>query len=287
MDRAAELYAFLLKVASGSSPRVSPRAVHGLRTASRRLQSLFSAAGSESGHKLHKQLRKLRRQAGKVRDLDVQIAALKSLQVPAIASEQKKLLRALQRRRRKSAEPLREFLGRHWPRLRKSLQAEQERQSSAAAQAPRGHRIQGASAAGEPLVEALAGFAAAAADHPLHSAEDLHAFRIAVKKARYAAELATPDDEAAAAIAAFKRIQDAIGEWHDWALLASTAEEELGPPQRSALVAALNERARRRLAPARRIAARETRLLLEMHSAVSRTRRGPGRAAPVRAARAM
>src|SRR5947209_2630250 len=59
--------------------------VHRFRTGTRRLQILLDELSPElgrSGRKLLKLLGKIRKRAGKVRDLDVQLAALRSLKIP-------------------------------------------------------------------------------------------------------------------------------------------------------------------------------------------------------------
>ena len=59
--------------------------VHGFRTTSRRLQILLEELlpnRDRNQKKLLKMLNRIRKRAGKVRDLDVQLAALRSLKVP-------------------------------------------------------------------------------------------------------------------------------------------------------------------------------------------------------------
>lgn len=283
MPRADELYSFLLKVASKDSRTIAPRAVHALRTTSRRLQSLL-AAQTNRDDKLYKQLRKIRRQAGTVRDLDVQLAALKTLDVPFAATEQDRVIRALQRKRRKSAQTLREFLLAYRPRLRAAFAAEQlGAKSSTSAKKARNRPV-----APDALAKALTNFATSAENLKIETTDDLHAFRIVVKKARYTAELAGDEPEAVSAIDALKQIQDAIGEWHDLWLLANTADEVLGHRHNSALVGALSAEVRKRHTHARRVAARKTKLLLEMHAALSGAKRpAASKRTSSRAARAM
>ena len=63
---------------------------------------------------------------------------------------------------------------------------------------------------------------------PLLDRENLHDFRKAAKKARYVAESGEGHDPASAAIAdAIKRVQDAIGDWHDWLVLEEESREAL------------------------------------------------------------
>src|SRR4029077_12343690 len=44
----------------------------------------------------------------------------------------------------------------------------------------------------------------------------LHRYRVAVKRARYAAEFAPKSSDSTQFIAELKKVQDAIGSWHDW-----------------------------------------------------------------------
>ena len=75
---------------------------------------------------------------------------------------------------------------------------------------------------------ALEDFVRAADAMPLLDAENLHDFRKATKKARYVAESATEKGPYSSVAKALKRIQDAIGDWHDWQCLCEEAETALG-----------------------------------------------------------
>jgi len=68
----------------------------------------------------------------------------------------------------------------------------------------------------------------------------LHQYRILTKRARYAAEFADPSTEATQFITGLKRIQDALGDWHDWLTLTRTASEQLGEVRESPTVAELH-----------------------------------------------
>jgi CHAD domain-containing protein len=70
--------------------------------------------------------------------------------------------------------------------------------------------------------------------------ERLHQYRTVVKRARYAAEFAPKSAEAAQFVAQLKRLQDAVGNWHDWLTLTHTAAKRLGDVNQSSLVAALH-----------------------------------------------
>jgi CHAD domain-containing protein len=75
---------------------------------------------------------------------------------------------------------------------------------------------------------ALEDFVLAADAMPLLDAENLHDFRKMTKKARYVAESATEKGPYSSVAKALKRVQDAIGEWHDWQCLLEEAGTALG-----------------------------------------------------------
>jgi CHAD domain-containing protein len=63
---------------------------------------------------------------------------------------------------------------------------------------------------------------------PLLDSANLHEFRIGAKKARYVTEVSGSGPQAAAIGKAIKRVQDVIGDWHDWLCLADEAHIALG-----------------------------------------------------------
>ena len=209
-----------------------PRAenVHRLRTGTRRLQILLGELSPEMDRnqkKLLKLLGRIRKRAGKVRDLDVQLTALRSLKIPREprrktqmvnrlielrAEQEKKLRKALDK------DTAREILKR-LKRAGKDFHPEASRDPLAVAKGmlERIHREAG------PVTEAL-----------------LHQYRILSKRARYAAEFADPSRDAVQFIEGLKRIQDALGDWHDWLTLTQSAHESLGEVRESPLVAELH-----------------------------------------------
>jgi CHAD domain-containing protein len=103
----------------------------------------------------------------------------------------------------------------------------------------RASRNLGATSSRDPLVVANEILRSASTAGPL-SDEILHRYRIAVKRARYAAEFAPRSAESDRFIAALERLQDALGGWHDWMTLTRTAARHLGEIEQSSLVAALH-----------------------------------------------
>jgi CHAD domain-containing protein len=68
----------------------------------------------------------------------------------------------------------------------------------------------------------------------------LHQCRIEGKKIRYLAELAGEDSEAQRIIHELKRMQDVLGEWHDWLTLNTTISQLLPETTNSPLRAAVH-----------------------------------------------
>src|SRR5271166_398431 len=185
-----------------------PRAenVHRFRTGTRRLQILLGELSPKldrNQRKLLKQLARIRRRAGKVRDLDVQLAALRSLKIPQEPRRKTQLvnrlieLRAQQEKKLEKAvddDSVREIRKR-LKRAAKNFKPEASRDPLAVAKG----MLEGINRGEAPITEAL-----------------LHQYRILSKRARYAAEFAERSREAEQFIAMLKRMQDALGDWHDW-----------------------------------------------------------------------
>jgi len=205
--------------------------VHRFRTNGRRVEAILTEFSPETRNrkKLLKRLAKLRKQAGKVRDLDVQIAFLKELKLPDHRDQRLKMIHWLQeeraRRARKLAKVFDSDLG---GEIRKRLR-----------RARAELKLDGI----DPLFSAYAQLPRPG-NGPLNE-KALHEFRIAAKRARYLAELGdTPP--AKSFVEQLKRAQDGIGDWHDVLKLKEAAERHFGGAQDSALVAVLQNVARAR-----------------------------------------
>jgi CHAD domain-containing protein len=215
----------LLKLSSGQQPE----GVHSFRTTSRRLQTLLEEVipdHKRNEAKLLKMLDRIRKRAGKVRDLDVQLAALRSLKVPQEPRRKTQLMHGLIELRVKHEKKLRKLLDGHTiqeirKRLKRASRELKPETSRDALTVARTMLAQVVRPAG-PVTEDL-----------------LHRYRIVVKRARYAAEFAPKSAEAAHFISQLKPLQDAVGNWHDWLTLTNTAAKRLGDVNQSSLVAAL------------------------------------------------
>ena len=104
----------LARQMSKLADKPAPENVHKFRTSSRRVEVLVSdLAESRSGNdkKLLKLLGRLRKKAGRVRDLDVQSAALRSLKIPQEPGRKSQLMRTLAEERDQREKKLAEVAG--------------------------------------------------------------------------------------------------------------------------------------------------------------------------------
>lgn len=175
-------------------------------------------------------LKKIRGTAAPVRDLDVQRKLLKKLAAEIdmktpkegrgglFAEQVKRLDDALLAEREGLATPLRKDAGRWAAKLDGHFAAF----AAAMARKPASRRRKRNAAA-----TALDAFARLASQMRQLDARNLHDFRKGAKKARYMAEAGGEDEHAEAVGKALKKLQDEIGDWHDWLMLADEAHRVL------------------------------------------------------------
>lgn len=207
----------------------APVTVHKFRTCGRRVEAQLDALvanPTRNDRKLLQLLARLRKKAGRVRDLDVQIAALRNLKIPQEPGSKAELIRALMEERARREEKLARALDKDTLReLRRRLK------KSA------GDEI----VAANPLAIARRQLEALARDRAPLSEKTLHRYRVVGKRARYLAELAEGDPEAERTIEMLKGMQDVLGDWHDWLKLTQKAEALFGPLPANALLSALHD----------------------------------------------
>ena len=260
------------RLSSGAGPEV----VHQLRTTIRRIETAVGAQPEpgRNERKLLKQLRRLRQRAGKVRDLDVQIEALRSLGLEGITRDRARVMSFLQQARAKQERKLqRSFQDEADSGLRKRLR---RACTSLQHELPKPAELQPAQR--RLLSAALDKFAAAVKRRPTLTEENLHAFRIDCKRARYLAEMAGEGPVVTEVIEQLKRIQDSIGAWHDWLTATATAKSVLSPAGQVPLLSALGAGTRAKYLEALRITADAKRILLEMRQAKPQLRKSPSSA---------
>jgi CHAD domain-containing protein len=216
----------LLKLRGSSQPD----AVHSFRTTSRRLQVLLEEllpVRDRNQKKLMKSLNRIRRRAGQIRDIDVQLAALRSLTLPLEPRKKRQLTESLIELRRKEEKRLRK-------QLKKKTISDISKRIRRASKSYDSNKI------GDPL--AVARQMLMSIEKPSNGRIDedlLHRYRLRIKRARYAVEFAPASSDAKQFITELKKLQDAVGHWHDWFTLTQTASQQLGDINQSPLMAAL------------------------------------------------
>lgn len=122
-------------------------------------------------------------------------------------------------------------------------------------------------------------FAQVAKDFPAFSEENLHEFRKRIKMVRYLAESCQSDPACAQIASQMRRLQSAIGEWHDWQALARELHRGRGGTSKDAeelLRTIAAESLESALATCRSI----TDKLLAEPAGNDRSRKGPARIHP-------
>lgn len=204
---------------------ISPKKVHRLRTTIRRIESFIRLSHPKLGRKqkrLLEEMAGLRKRAGKVRNLDVQIRLLGSIANGSTVSDRRVLLQLFRARREKQSQRLSSVL--------KKL----DRSGLLARLEKRAGKSGFADDAGEPinpLEVAKSELLNVAGDVPAGEnlkPKILHELRISLKRIRYTAELAEESAARKHFLEPLKSVQDAIGEWHDWESLVSMAETQFG-----------------------------------------------------------
>jgi CHAD domain-containing protein len=319
-DRLRQLTAALRENLELCARDATVDAVHDIRTGTRRIEAMLdtilrehtaaqepqkATALQQAAQRWLRLLKKIRRAAAVVRDLDVHRRLLQklvppekdapsssipdaspqdaresgpdSLQPPRadasaggqaanLLHEQAGDLDAwLKQARHHHAQPLMKSASKWAPRLEAQLAALEE-----AIQQNHLHgRIRQPSAA----LTALEAFARLSSQMLQLDAGNLHDFRKGAKKARYMAESGGEDPQAGAVGKALKRLQDEIGDWHDWLVLAEEANAALGE-HCSELSALIEEQRDRHYALAMSITERMRGRLMGEWQALSPRRRG-------------
>lgn len=261
-------------LASVANLRQQPtsKGAHFYRTSLRRFQAWSGVVHphlDQPQEEALKFLDRLRKATGKLRDSEVHLNLLQELS--GIAEAEKKKLEGALKSRRKSYEKKLKRLLRDpilrgiWSTLRVLGAPPQTVQPQASDTIP-----------GMDTV-ALDEYRAFVHRRGVLSPENLHAYRLECKRFRYIAELSQQDANAAALIEGWKKVQDVIGEWHDYLTLSELAEEVLGD---LSVQAALMQQVKKKYAESQKEIATLERKLIGPRNAL--VKKPPRRAQPNR-----
>jgi CHAD domain-containing protein len=198
-------------------------AVHQARVATRRIrEALPLIAHGRSGKSLKKSVRKLTRALGPVRELDVALMNLDQLRtsgdVPETAIARLRQL-IIEERQRLGTEMVRRISQYNLPKLqRKAVEAASRGTSDKSGSGDPRRAMTAMTRAARRAVALRAAIDNAAG---IYLPDRLHEVRIAVKKLRYALEIARDlnGSRATARIRTLKRVQDLLGRMHDLEML--------------------------------------------------------------------
>jgi CHAD domain-containing protein len=220
-NRTQDLDRDLSRLVSKLSKGVSEKGVHRLRTTIRRLETLAHQAHKEPHKKEQKaleELRHLRKRAGKVRDLDIQIGLLASVGNGSASADRRALAEALKKKRAKPA-------GRLSAAARELEGSKLFGRVARVVEKSVATSVDDSGATLEQVRQAVSQLAAHYSSRQALKPERLHELRVRLKLLRYQAELAEETPAQKNLVEELKSVQDAIGEWHDWEMLAVNAEK--------------------------------------------------------------
>jgi CHAD domain-containing protein len=255
-----------------------PDQVHGFRTTARRIEALLAARLEQPGkneRKLLKQMAKVRRRAGRVRDLDVQISNLEALNIGREAECKALVFERLKGRRKKALKRLLGALDGG------TVQRIEKRLARAARKVSRVRSAAGSSNPGKvpDTAQAIAGRLQKLQSKLPLSEETLHEYRLRGKRMRYTLELSR-DPQATKLVDQLKEMQDAIGKWHDSVVLLESAQAAINHNGSCPLIAALRNLSKAQLWQALQI----TRGTLAGLAGASSPRKPTRKASPMMAA---
>lgn len=220
----------------------SMRAVHDLRTTSRRLEAIVLALapnGKLSPFRLLKAVKPLRKAAGQVRDMDVLAAKAHRLFGTCPSGSVERLLEYLHTTRSENAQTLLDTIADQRKRMCRRL----DRIS---------HQLESTSHDGQRQSDQVKRLIHELMHWPALGAENLHAFRLKVKELRYVLQLAANSDPDF--MKALDAVKTRVGDWHDWQQLAAIAHQVLNRSIDRKAVERIVEIEKEKLEPALRAA---------------------------------
>jgi len=197
--------------------------VHSLRTNARQLEAIVDALMLDSKKKTRQMLKSVapvRKAAGDVRDMDVLVSHVLALSGNDGDDSLVRLAEHLGERRVESARDLSQTVAAKRKAARRSLKQYAQLV---------GKEFDGKKrilAKAEPVAAELV---TELTDWPELSAENIHPFRIKVKRLRYMLQLAKSSDPKI--MDDLGRVKDLVGDWHDWQELAKIAKSVLDPQE--------------------------------------------------------
>ncbi len=245
-DRIERAIRKLWKVLKKAPRTPSVEDVHDLRTRARDLEAALDAFSMDVRRNERRVLRgldRVRKRAGKVRDMDVLTSYVATLDGDTDEECRVELLEFLGAERYRHAKALHEVLRRDGAALAHRLKRTRRRLDKRLA--PDSDGEQRTAAAAHVMACALA-LSGGLATPPKLDRRTLHPYRLKVKELRSVLRLAA-DADRHRFVDTLGRIKDAIGEWHDWEELVSMAADVIDHGRACGLVRQARRIGRRKL----------------------------------------
>ena len=216
----------LRKAFKKAHKRPSPEEVHHLRTRTRRTEVTLKTLALDSSRKerwLLRRLSRIRKLAGKVRDLDVFTSDLSSVRVDGERDCLIQLFEYLGCKRYKHASKLHTLIKKNAPLLRKRLKRISKDLETSV---DRYHKKSGQNQVTAEVVASVQTLSSELAMPATLNRRNLHGYRLKIKELRYVLEM-MDDAGQKQLLKVLREVRDAIGEWHDWEELIALANELL------------------------------------------------------------
>jgi CHAD domain-containing protein len=201
-----------------------PDRIHKLRLRTREMENVLTSLALDSRdgeRRLLKFLKRVRRRAGKVRDMDVLVALAARSYTQGEEQCSVRLIEYLGSERVRSMHKLRKATCRRSRKIEKRI-----KHCTRVVQKKVGSDGRGANALRSQAAVSIMQVQEEMRDWPALNRHNLHPFRLAVKKLRSLLQMADSRDDVF--VNALGAVKDAIGEWHDWAELEQIGKEVLG-----------------------------------------------------------
>jgi CHAD domain-containing protein len=269
----------LRKLLKKNPKQPTPDQVHDLRTNTRRLEAALTALSLDSQRKeqrLLKDLAKIRKRAGKIRDMDVLTGFASGVHPDGECDCSVQLLEHLGAQRQRHAKKLHSVIDKYGAQTRNGLKkASADLERSLSQNSKDGNQ---SDASGHALASALKMEEELAAPARL-GRNNLHPYRLKVKELHNLLKM-TADAGQQEFTEALGKVKDAIGEWHDWEELLAIAKDLLDHGANCKLLRELQRISDQKYQEALTAAENMRRKYLRMRSGQNR-RRPPQPAEPV------
>jgi len=237
IDRIHKSIKRVAKFLKKSPKHPTPEKIHDVRTSTRRLESTLDTLKLGKPRKrLQRELPRLRKRCGNVRDMDV-LTGL-AISVEAQGDDKDCLVQVigyLGAQRAKQAKKLRTLAKQRGPSIRRNLTRLSTKVDRLAES-----RKSNPSSVDTENASALADVAAKLRFPEKLSKRNLHPYRLQIKELRYVLQLSEMQNQPDL-LSTLGEVKDAIGEWHDWEELVVIASDLLDDGPQASLVQQLKK----------------------------------------------